>query len=226
MPHPDTPQPSPAHTYNRLSRWYDSLAGSSERKFVLLGVNMLAVQPGERVLEIGCGTGHGLVALAAAAAPGGCITGVDLSPGMLAVSARRLRHRIAPVHLSGADAVHLPFAPQSFDAVFLSFTLELFSDEQLPPVLAECRRVLSPSGRLGVVSLAAQTQPNLMVRLYEWTHRRLPRWVDCRPIFTASLLQQAGFHLQQHQQLRMWGLPVSLIIASQKDQPCSSSSPA
>lgn len=214
MPHPDPQRHPSAITYNRFSRWYDLLAGSSERQFVHLGLTMLAVQPGERVLEIGCGTGHGLVALAAACAPEGCVAGVDISPRMLAISARRTSHRSQPVLLTCADAVSLPFSAQGFDAVFMSFTLELFSDDQIPLVLAECLRVLSISGRLGVVSLAAQPRPNLMARLYEWTHRRLPRWVDCRPIDAARLLQQAGFHLQQHLQLRMWGLPVSLIVAS------------
>ena len=61
-------------SYNRLSRWYDALAGSSEEKFRMMGVQALAIQPGEKVLEIGCGTGTSLAALGGlvGARLGGC----------------------------------------------------------------------------------------------------------------------------------------------------------
>jgi len=47
--------------YNRLSRWYDHFADRSEEKYRQTGTQALAAQLGERVLEIGCGTGHGLL---------------------------------------------------------------------------------------------------------------------------------------------------------------------
>jgi len=59
--------------YDRLSRWYDRFAGS-EKAFTDLGLQMLAVKEGERVLEIGFGTGHALAALEAAAGSAGAQT--------------------------------------------------------------------------------------------------------------------------------------------------------
>ncbi|NIV01327.1 MAG: 2-heptaprenyl-1,4-naphthoquinone methyltransferase, partial [Phycisphaerae bacterium] len=52
--------------YNRLSRWYDIVAGSTEKKYRDIGLQKLDAQPGERILEIGFGTGHCILALARA----------------------------------------------------------------------------------------------------------------------------------------------------------------
>ena len=71
-------------TYDTLSRWYDWLA-ASERQHTDAGLSMLAVQLGERVLEIGCGTGR---AAAQMAAMGGQVTAIDLSWGMLQVAGK------------------------------------------------------------------------------------------------------------------------------------------
>ena len=58
-------------TYDRLSRWYDVLAGGSERRLIDAGLQKLAVGEGEKVLEIGPGTGYAIVALARAAGDSG-----------------------------------------------------------------------------------------------------------------------------------------------------------
>src|SRR5512141_1612611 len=78
-------------SYNRLSRWYDLVAGSTEKKYRDWGLEKLSAQPGEKILEIGFGTGHCLVALAKAVGPAGHVTGLDISDGMLAVAQERLQ---------------------------------------------------------------------------------------------------------------------------------------
>src|SRR5512145_2968775 len=78
-------------SYNRLSRWYDTIAGSTEKKYRDWGLEKLAAQSGERILEIGFGTGHCLVALAKAVGSTGRVIGLDISDGMLAITRDRLQ---------------------------------------------------------------------------------------------------------------------------------------
>jgi len=141
--------------YDRMSRWYDLFAGS-EKKFTESGLQILGVRAGEHVLEIGFGTGHSLAKLAQQAGDSGLAAGMELSPGMIDVAQKRMQAKGAEscAQMIQGDGTRLPFVPNSFDAVFLSFTLELFSGLEIPVVLDECHRVLKREGRLGVVSLA------------------------------------------------------------------------
>jgi ubiquinone/menaquinone biosynthesis C-methylase UbiE len=205
--------------YNRLSRWYDLLAGWAERPARETALGLLAARPGETVLEIGFGTGASLVKLAEAVGAGGKVYGLDLSEGMLRVAGRRLaRSGLAGrVELRRGDAAGLPYPASTFDAVFLSFTLELFDTPEIPIVLRESRRVLRDSGRLVVVAMskdAGSPLARLAVRLYEWAHDRFPAAADCRPIFPARAVSEAGFEVRRQRTLSMWGLPVAVVEAS------------
>lgn len=199
--------------YDRLSRWYDLVAGRSEKKYRDLGLQLLAAAEGERVLEIGFGTGHCMVALATAVGPSGKVVGLDLSAGMQAIAHERVQAAglAERVELHTGDAVHLPFAPDSFDGAFMSFTLELFDTPEIPLVLAQCRQVLKSGGRLALVTLVKK--PGTAVRLYEWCHEKMPTAVDCRPIYAQSSLTAAGFAIVEVLALSMWGLPVEIILA-------------
>ena len=206
---------SPAQTnYNRMSSFYDLLAGTSERRFTSLGLKMLAIQAGEKVLEIGFGTGHSLVTLAQAVGESGKVIGVDISEGMLFVTKSRLnRSGLAKdnIDLQLGDAAFLPFSAAGFNAVFASFTLELFDPTEIPIVLKECQRVLHPHGRIGVVALAKTD--GIAVKLYEWAHAKFPHFVDCRPIYVPKVIEAAGFEITRTVERTMWGLPVNIVIA-------------
>jgi len=195
-----------------MSRWYDLFTGS-EKHFTEAGLEILNVQPGEKVLEIGVGTGHALVALAQAIGDDGKAYGIDLSDGMLQVAHDRLQH----AGLSGradlrlGDAARLPFEDDFFDAIFISFTLELFDTPEIPTVLNECKRVLRETGRIGVVAM--EKKECRAVKIYEWFHARLPTLVDCRPIHARESIKAAGFELAEASEKAMWGLPVEIVIA-------------
>ena len=202
-------------TYDSLSRWYDALAGSSEKRLIDAALLKLGVRPGEQVLEIGFGTGHAILALARAAGDSGRVYGLDISAGMLRVAQQRVDRAglSCRVELRQGDAARLPFEAGSLDAVFSSFTLELFDTPEIPVVLGECRRVLRGYGRLGVVAMSRQGKHGLMFKLYEWAHDRFPRYVDCRPIYAQAAVQEAGFRLVDTTVTSTWGLPVEILLA-------------
>jgi demethylmenaquinone methyltransferase/2-methoxy-6-polyprenyl-1,4-benzoquinol methylase len=200
--------------YDRLSRWYDLLSASSERAARTRGLQMLGVQCGERVLEIGCGTGESLPSLASGAGPAGWVYGLDLSAGMLGIAKNKLeKHSSSNVTLLQADAVRLPFPERSFDAIFMSYTLELFPAAEIPLILQECKRILRPEGRMGIVALLQEEKPGWMERAYNWAHRHWPLIIDCQPIPLFSALQKSIFVTCETDKQSLWGLTVGIAIA-------------
>lgn len=213
----ERPKAAARAIYDRLSRRYDLLAGTAERKPREAALDLLAPVAGETILEIGCGTGYALSRLARAVGDTGMVHGLDLSRGMLEVARRRLVDAglADRVSLRVGDGATLPYPDSAYDAVFMSFTLELFDTPEIPLVLAECRRVLRPGGRLAVVALSRKCKGSLsraMVGLYEWFHERLPGYVDCRPIYIDDALTASGFEVKDRRPMGMWGLPVEAVV--------------
>ena len=114
-------------------------------------LDLAEVGNGQRVLDVGCGTG--IVARRAAARVGanGTLTGLDLNEGMLRV-ARRVSQGLRPsIEWRQGDALALPFADGSFDAVVCQQALQFFPDPEKG--LREMRRVTAPGGRVAVAVL-------------------------------------------------------------------------
>jgi SAM-dependent methyltransferase len=102
------------------------------------------LQPGDRVLDVACGTGVLARTVAARVRPGGAVVGVDINPGALAVAAR-----IAPeIAWRQGAAESLPYADAAFHAVVSQFGLMFFADRQA--ALREMMRVLAPGGHLAI----------------------------------------------------------------------------
>jgi demethylmenaquinone methyltransferase/2-methoxy-6-polyprenyl-1,4-benzoquinol methylase len=202
-------------SYDRMSKWYDFIAGTSEWKFVKVGLDLLRAMDGEAVLDIGFGTGKSVLAIARSVGSSGRVYGLDISEGMQKVASDRINQAglSERVDLKIGDAVKLPFEDDFFDAVFMSFTLELFDTPEIPIVLQECNRVLRSGGRMVVVTMSKKGEEGIAVRLYEWAHEKLPNYVDCRPIYVADSLSEAGFRVSEKIGMKMWGLPVDAVLA-------------
>ena len=205
-------------SYDMMSRYYDLLAGMSERKYKVAGLEELDVTEGEVILEIGFGTGQCLEALAKSAGRSGMVYGIDLSDGMIGVSQARVQKAGLSdrVELTQGDAAELPYEESFFDAVYTSFTLELFDTPEIPIVLSECKRILRPGGRICVVGMSKKGRSGLMVRLYEWTQFNFTKFVDCRPIYLADAIKEAGFKVVSVIEMSMFGLPVDIVLAMKK----------
>ncbi len=202
--------------YDRLSRWYDLLSGIEEKKYKDAGLALLQARSGEHLLEIGYGTGQCLIPLAEAVGENGRVDGIDLSEGMRREALKKLEKTAlhARIHLLNGDARELPYAAGNFDAVNISFTLELFADAEIPVVLQQIRRVLKPDGRLCVVAMGKRAHTNFMIRLYEWAHTHYPHVIDCRLISTPSLLAANGFVVETVREMSLFGLPVDVVLAA------------
>lgn len=119
---------------------------------------------GERVLELGHGPGHLLVALAER---GFRPVGLDVSPHMGRLARRRLRRARLTPPLVHARAQTLPFAAHSFDSVAATFPTAYIVD---PATLKEVARVLRPGGRLVVVVGAQLCGQDPLCRFVEWLY--------------------------------------------------------
>jgi len=201
--------------YDKICHVYDLLAERSEEPVRLAGLVLLNPQPGERVLEVGSGTGHSLARIAEAVGPAGRAYGIDLSPGMLDVARQRMQDAevLDRVALLVGDGTALPFADGSIDAAFMSFTLELFDTDEIPLVLGECLRVLRPGGRIVVVAVSKEEEDGIGVRVYEWTHEHFPNLLDCRPIYARRALESAGFQVIEVERRAMW-VPVEVVLGA------------
>jgi len=214
-------RPSGPPLYDRISGLYDRLFDPFEGPLRDEAVRWLEARPGERIIELGVGTGRALEPLAERVGEPGSVVGIDLARGMLARAARRVSRSSvgAAVLLVRACTPPIPLAPASFDAAFVSFTLELFSPPQAERLLGELRRVLRPEGRVALAALWQSPHPGWMERGYVVGHRLAPHLLDCAPIDLDGLLRQAGYDLRRAETRSLMGIPVRLALAAPRPQP-------
>ena len=133
-----------ARAYERWAKVYDFVFGGVLQAGRRQAVSQMRLQPGERLLEVGVGTGLTLPLYP----PGPTVLGVDYSPPMLEQAQRRLGRMddARRVTLMRADAARLPFDDHSFDVVYAPYVISVVPDPV--QVGRELRRVCKPSGRI------------------------------------------------------------------------------
>ncbi|WP_017326341.1 bifunctional demethylmenaquinone methyltransferase/2-methoxy-6-polyprenyl-1,4-benzoquinol methylase UbiE [Synechococcus sp. PCC 7336] len=140
-----------APQYDRLNDW---LSLGLHRVWKGMAVGWAQPPQGGTVLDLCCGSGDLALQLARAVGPSGRIVGVDVSEQLLAIARRRSqragdRAQRGQLDWICADALHLPFAENSFDAATVGYGLRNLTD--IPQALRELRRVLVPGARAAIL---------------------------------------------------------------------------
>lgn len=169
-----------APTYDRLNTL---LSFGSDGRWRRAAVRAAAVGPGDRVIDVACGSGKLAAALAAAVGSTGHVIGVDLSPGMIDV-ARRTETALAQLDFVVANALALPFADGAFDAATIAFGLRNLADYEAG--FRELARVVRPGGRVVCLELSLP-RPAWWGRLFHAVFRRVS------PLLGAAMGQRAAY---------------------------------
>src|SRR6476660_9939749 len=136
-----------AGVYEKLASVYDFIFGPSLHPGRVRAIQRMGIKPGDRVLEVGVGTG-----INASLYPSDCaVTGIDLSDSMLEKARDRIaRKGVRNVRLMEMDAANLKFADDTFDIVYAPYVISVVPD----PVAVACemRRVCRPGGRIVILN--------------------------------------------------------------------------
>jgi demethylmenaquinone methyltransferase / 2-methoxy-6-polyprenyl-1,4-benzoquinol methylase len=212
-----------AQRYDLMNRLMTGGMDVRWRKFV---IRQAAVQAGQRLLDLGAGTGD-LAREAQRQSPGVQVIAADFTLEMMRVG----RHHDTrnPLSWLGADALRLPFPPQTFDAVVSGFLLRNVAD--LPRALQEQQRVLKPGGRIVILDTTRPSRHLLTPFMQFYLHRFIPlmgRWIaghseaytylpDSTEAFLsaeqlAAQLQAAGFSGASFQRLLFGAVAIHWAI--------------
>jgi len=182
------------HGYSPLVEAYMAARTASQHAGFFLG----HLRVGMDLLDCGCGPGSTTLDFAAAVAPGR-VEGVDIEASQIAsASARAVERGLTNAHFQVGTIYELPFASESFDAVFAHTVLQHLRDPLR--ALVEMRRVLKPSGIIGVrdddwgTFLLEPSSP--LLRLWESLHIKVWTHNGGNPFIGRSyrrLLREAGF---------------------------------
>lgn len=171
----------------------------------------------QQILDVACGTGDSTIAIAKAMEPGGRVTGIDISAGMMEPLMRKAAHEGVHdrIKLLQADALQMPFEADTFHRVTCAFGIRNFEDRKKG--LAEFLRVLKPGGRAVILELGIPDKPFIKT-LYDIyfrhilpligglisgnraAYRYLPESVYAfpRPETFCAMMERAGFHNVRH----------------------------
>jgi ubiquinone/menaquinone biosynthesis C-methylase UbiE len=163
---------------------------------------------GPDVLELGHGPGHLQLALSK---KGRRTFGIDVSPQMGGIAARRGRREDSQPLLVRASGVHQAFKSKSFDQLVATFPTEHILH---PQTLAEARRLLKPNGKFVILPVAWIIGGTLLDRAAAWLFRSTGQAREWNPTF-GTALRAAGFDVEE-KRVHVKGSEVMLVIAQVK----------
>jgi demethylmenaquinone methyltransferase/2-methoxy-6-polyprenyl-1,4-benzoquinol methylase/phosphoethanolamine N-methyltransferase len=177
----------------RWAKYYDAsvnvLMLGRRRQLRQQTVALAQIQPGERVLEVGCGTGDVALAASVYAGQSGAVVGIDPSPEMIAVAHAKAARAARAVDFQIGVIEALAFPNATFDVVLSSLMMHHLPDDLKREGLAEIARVLKPGGRVLIVDIKRPAGRLGWAMLTLALHGGLEQGVQDLP----PLLRTAGF---------------------------------
>lgn len=182
----------PALGHERLTPFYDSLMSVFMRELAFKRhlIKQATLHPGQRVLDVGCGTGT-LVQLLKQTHPQVTVTGIDIDPNILALARAKVAKAQVAVTLEEGSATALPYADASFEAVFSSLMIHHLRTDAKAGLFAEAKRVLSPEGGLHLADFGPPH--HAYARLLLPLMRRLEQAADNLDGKLPEMMRAAGF---------------------------------
>lgn len=177
----------PAAGHDWLLPFYDPLCRLlGARKHLAAFAAQAGIEPGQRLLDVGCGTGN-LALVIKSLHPEALVVGVDPDPMALARARRKAARAGLLVQLDQGFAQELPYPDASFDRVLSSFMFHHLDLEAKAAMLRETRRVLAPGGSLHLLDFAEHA-PGRLARLFHSSDRLR----DNAEERVLALMRQAG----------------------------------
>jgi len=160
--------------FDRIARVYDPMnlviSAFQEPRWRKRAVDLTGARPGDRLLDVATGTGKVAADLHRRAQPSGSVLGVDISPGMIRVAARRFADRPGLEFVVG-DALALPTEDATFDAATIAFGMRNLPDYATG--FAEMARSVRPGGRVVCLEITRpQSRPARILQF--WFDRIVP----------------------------------------------------
>ncbi|MCH0566874.1 MULTISPECIES: methyltransferase domain-containing protein [unclassified Streptomyces] len=143
--------------FDKVADKYDTEGVVFFRPLALRLIEHLGVQPGARVLDVGCGRGAVTFPLAEAVGASGSVVGIDLSQGMIdAIAADVTSSGLGTINVLQMDGTNPHFPPGDFDAITGSMSIVMMPD--LPTAFGNYRTLLRPGGRLAFTAPDTRNQ--------------------------------------------------------------------
>jgi demethylmenaquinone methyltransferase/2-methoxy-6-polyprenyl-1,4-benzoquinol methylase len=163
--------------FDRIAGLYDRMntvmTAGLHHQWRRRAVDLAALSPGARALDVATGTGDLALELATRVAPDGEVVATDFSERMLELArAKAASQNGTVVRFETANALSLPYADNAFDAATVGFGARNFSD--LRAGLAEMTRVVRPGGRVVVLEITTPRRPPLSTFFEVWFDRVVP----------------------------------------------------